>query len=133
MKRYLVATTCLIAATVACAEIARPQRSTPMSIDQLLTDFDSAVKTADLSSMEQLFLPSDDSDDGQRRQSILAELRKDWKEKQYGPPVQLETTNAVIKLQMTDRDPDGPPTARVSEIELKLVRTENGWRIASMR
>lgn len=104
-----------------------------MSIDQLLTDFDSAVKAGNLSSMEQLFLPSDDTDDGQNRQSNLAELRKDWKEKQYGPPVQLETTSAVIKLQMTDRDPDGPPTARVSEIELKLVRTENGWRIASMR
>ncbi len=104
-----------------------------MSIDQLLTDFGHAISTANVDSMEQLFLPPDDSTDGQNRQSNLRELRKDWKERQDGPPIKLDVVSAVIKLQMTDQDPDGPPTPRGSEIELKIVRTDDGWHIESMR
>lgn len=104
-----------------------------MPIDQLLTDFDHAIKTADVGTMERLFLPPDDSTDGQNRQSNLTELLKDWKETQSGPPIELDATNAVITLQMTDLGPEGPPTPRVSKIELNLIRTDDGWRIESMR
>lgn len=133
MKTFLITAACFIGATAAYAAIARSERTTVMSIDQLLTNFDHAIRTANVSSMERLFLPPDDSTNGQNRQSNLTELRKDWKQTQSGPPIKLDATNAVIKLQMTDLDPDGPKTPRVSEIELMLVRTDDGWRIESMR
>lgn len=133
MKKFLIVAACFVVATAAYAAIARSERSTSMSIDQLLTDFDHAIRTANVSSMERLFLPPDDSANGQNRQSNLRELRKDWKETQSGPPIELDATNAVITLQMTDLDPDGPPTPRVSKIELNLIRTDDGWRIESMR
>lgn len=80
-----------------------------------------------------LFLEPDDSADGMNRQANLTEIRKDWRNAQSGPPIELETASAVITLDMTDRDPDGPPTPRVTKLELKLVRTETGWRIQTMQ
>ena len=92
MKNFLILAACFILATAAYAAIARAERSTSMSIDQLLTDFDHAIRTANVGSMERLFLPPDDSANGQNRQSNLMELRKDWKETKSGPPIELNAT-----------------------------------------
>ena len=80
-----------------------------------------------------LFLAPDESEDGRNRQSNLTELRKDWKIAKSGPPIELEPKQAVIRVEMNDLDPDGPPGGHVSEIEIKVLRTNDGWRIATMR
>ena len=104
-----------------------------MALDQFLHDFNNAIASSDVKGMEQLFLAPDDTADGMNRQENLTELQKDWGNSESGPPIELTTTSAVITLDMTDLDPEGPPTPRVTKLELNLVHTETGWRIQTMR
>ena len=104
-----------------------------MSIDELLSNFGEAIPSADSERMQHLFLTPDSTDDGKNREAIVNEFRKDWADRNNGPPVTLRPKSAVVYIEMDDLDPDGPPGGRTSTIELKLEHTEHGWQIAAMR
>ena len=133
MKVLFTLAVCLVTILATYSVSACTGEPRVLSIDELLTEFEKAIRTADVDSMERLFLPPDDSIEGQNRSSNLTELRKDWKGRRDGPPLRFESRQAVIKIEMTDLDPDGPPSPHVSEIELKIVRTDGKWRILSMQ
>lgn len=107
--------------------------NTATSLDNLLSQLDGAIASADVEKMERLFLAPDASENGRNRESNLAELRKDWAGAASGPPVKFNPKRAVIHIDMDDLDPDGPPGGHISKIELKVIHTDDGWRIEEMR
>ena len=79
--------------------------------------------------MERLFLPPDATEDGRNRASKLAEIRKDWNGLKDGPPVHLKPKQALTRIDMADLDAERP-APRISEIELEVVLTGNGFQDA---
>lgn len=104
-----------------------------MSLDNLLSAFDKAIRERDADTMAQLFMAPDATADGRNRASHLDEMFKDWKTQSALIPSNLTPRHAVIRIEMQDDDPHGPPGGHVTEIELNVHLTDNGWRIASLR
>jgi hypothetical protein len=75
----------------------------------------------------------DTTADGRNRASHLDEMSKDWKTQSALVPMNLTPRHALIRIEMQDNDLHGPPGGHVTEIELNLQLTDDGWRIASLR
>ena len=128
-----VAVLFLVVAAFALGKQTRKAKDTEAPLDSLLADISSAIHSADVKKMEQLFLPTDSTVEGQNRAANLAEIRKDWAPLNEGPEVEFKAEQAVIRLEMVDHDPAGPASGRVSDLELTTVLTRDGWRIETMK
>jgi hypothetical protein len=131
---FFVVFACSFAISVFSQEAGKPAVSDADPLDRLLADFAAAVGKFDVEAAEKLFLPPDNTPDGQNRQGHISELRKDWTrakaEGSQGLQVEFTNTRKVIRTDMRVSLPGGPKETSGMEFVVELTR--DGWKIASM-
>ena len=92
------------------------------------------VAALDAQKMGALFLPPDASANGRNRKKHLDEMQRDWervRERGKKVAVSFAETRTVVRTTMVLKEGANP--ARAVPIELEVVATDAGWRIAAMR
>lgn len=111
----------------------KPTKSVP-TLPQAFESYKSAIGTLDASKMKDLFLPPDDSVDGRHRKAHLEELERDWaKAREAGSRIRLSfsDTRYIVRTKMLFPAEENE-SAESELVELQMVLTDQGWRIARM-
>ena len=103
------------------------------TISGFLKDFSDACSTQDIRKMESLFLPPDNTPEGENRNTQIEEMRKDWSQaKDSSQQVSVEFTHTVILVHALMEMHTGKGTLATIPVELKLSLDEDGYKIVSM-
>lgn len=125
----------LVSLSVAWASAATRTQA-PKSVEEFLSAFAGAAADSDVEQGRSLFLPPDDSTEGQSRAAHIKELEKDWtRAKAKGesislsfgePETQRITIKTVMRIQGSEESkPEAVPA------EFTLQRTDDGFKIVS--
>lgn len=104
-------------------------------ITGLLKEFAEACSTHDIKKMESLFLPSDNTPDGENRMNHIEEMRKDWSSaKDSNQQTSVEFTHTVILIRTLMEFDSGTNKGTLGTIpvEFKLSFDKDGYKIVSM-
>ena len=122
---------------VASAQDAKPAPAAEYQgpVARLLHEFAAAVASLDVQGMEGLFLPPDDSPDGENRRENIREMKKDWKRAKGkdAPKITVAFENTVTTVRTDMVVGSDKVAARAIPVEIKVAFTKDGAKIVALK